>query len=437
MMIIKKVPYLAFLIIISLYSSVYRADAQSYPINIIQEDTIQTCSGTFYDSGSGLGSYGSNEKYTTTFHAPAGERIVFNFTSFDLRNEGGDTLKIFDGSDTLSALIGNYTGEGLSFSVESSDSALTFLFTSDGSLENTGWEASISCCLIPVTSPIAGSTSECINVTGIGYSVADTPGSTYEWFITGGTQSGGTNTSSITVDWGGLSGSAGVKVVENNGCTSGDTVTLDVTLNALPVVSFTGLDSVYQITDLPVTLTGDPAGGTFTGDGIVGSQFSPSIAGLGLHEIIYSYTDINTCENADTQYVDVRNHDQQSGAIWLTDLTGWCSSNAQFTNASATADGASPACWTGGTGNNVWFRFVAPASAVSVEVKTGGAFGSMRGQQIALWNDGNTLVKCIEAADYFAGTLPLSIDTLTAGNKYWISVDDRRTHGTISLCIDD
>jgi len=110
-MIIKKVPYLAFLIIISLYSSVYRADAQSYPINIIQEDTIQTCSGTFYDSGSGLGSYGSNEKYTTTFHAPAGERIVFNFTSFDLRNEGGDTLKIFDGSDTLSALIGNYTGE--------------------------------------------------------------------------------------------------------------------------------------------------------------------------------------------------------------------------------------------------------------------------------------------------------------------------------------
>ncbi len=422
---------------ISLCSFTYRAGAQDYPINLIHQDTIQTCSGTFYDSGSDMGSYGSNEKYTTTFHAPAGERIVFGFTSFNLRNEGGDTLRIFDGPDTLSALIGIYTGEGLFFTIASSDSALTFQFTSDGSLENTGWEASISCCLIPVTSPIAGSNSECVNTTGISYSVINTPGSAYDWIVTGGTQAGGTNTSSITVDWGDLPGSANVKVVENNGCTSGDTVNLDVTLHALPVISFTGLDSVYQITDLPVTLTGDPAGGTFTGDGMAGSQFSPSAAGLGLNEIIYSYTDIYSCENADTQYVDVRNYNQQTGAIWLSDVTNWCSANAQYTNAAATADGASPVCWTGGTGNNVWFRFVALTSAVSVEVITGGAFGSMRGQQIAIWNDGNTLVKCIEAADYFAGTLPLSIDTLTVGNIYWISIDDRRTHGTFSLCIND
>ncbi|MFO7368723.1 MAG: immunoglobulin domain-containing protein [Bacteroidales bacterium] len=425
------------LVVISLCCFGYLADAQDYPINTIHKDTIQTCSGTFYDSGSDLGSYGSNEKFVTTFQAPSGQRIVFSFTSFNLRSEGGDTLKIFDGSDTLSALIGIYTGEGVSFAIESTDSALTFLFTSDGSLENSGWAASINCCLIPVTSPVSGSTSECVNVTGVGYSVTDTPGSTYQWFITGGTQSGGMNTRSITIDWGSLSGSAGIKVVENNGCTSGDTVNLDVVLHDLPVVSFSGLDSVYQITELPITLTGDPISGTFTGDGITGNQFDPSAAGLGLHEIIYSYTDVNTCENSYKQYVDVRNFNQQTGAIWLIDLNNWCSFNAQFTNTSATADGTSPACWTGGTGNNVWFKFVASTNSVNVEVKTGGVFGSMRGQQIAIWNANNTLVKCIESADYFAGTLPLSIDTLTVGHTYWISVDDRRTHGTFSLCIDD
>ncbi len=434
----KKKSQIPLLVLMMIFSSqYYQSYAQSYLISDIDGDTIQACSGNFYDSGSDVGNYGSNEKYTTTIQAPSGQRLILIFTSFSLRNEGGDTLKIFDGTDTLSTLIGAYTGEGLSFLVESTDSALTFQFTSDGSLENSGWEAVISCCPIPVTSPVTGSTEECVNTTGISYSVINTPGSTYDWIITGGTQAGGTNTNSITVDWGSISGLASVKVVESNVCGTGDTVNLGVTLNALPVVSFSGLDSVCQITDLPVTLVGNPTGGTFSGDGISADQFDPANAGLGLHEIVYSYIDINACENSDTQYVDVRDYNQQAGAIWLSDLNNWCSANAQYTNSTATADGASPACWTGGTGNNVWFKFVASTNAISIDVNTGGVIGSMRGQQIALWNANNTLLKCIEAADYFAGTLPLSIDTLTPGNSYWISVDDRRTHGTFSLCIDD
>jgi hypothetical protein len=433
----RKVLNTALPIVLSLYFFVNRSVAQDYPVNIIHEDTIQACSGTFYDSGSDIGYYGSNETYTTTLHAPAGERIILSFSSFNLRDEGGDTLKIFDGPDTFSSLIGIYTGEGMSFSVQSSDSALTFLFTSDGSLENTGWEAAISCCPIPVTSPIAGPTSDCIYATGKGYSVINTPGSAYEWFISGGTQSGGTNTSSITVDWGGISGSAGIKVLENNGCTSGDTIYLDVTLNALPVVSFTGLDSVFQVTDPAVTLNGNPSGGSFMGNGIAGDQFIPSAAGPGVHEIVYSYTDINSCENSDTQYVDIRNFDFQAGALWLSDLTGWCSSNARFTNASAMADGLSPVCWTGGVGNNVWFKFKALSNGVFIDVTTGGSTGTMRGQQIAIWNEAGVLVGCANAADYFAGSLTLSTDTLTAGHIYYLSVDDRRTHGTFRLCIND
>ena len=50
-----------------------------------------------------------------------------------------------------------------------------------------------------------------------------------------------------------------------NGCDSVIVTTLIV--NPLPVVSFSGLDTSYCSTDAGVTLTGTPAGGTFSGSG--------------------------------------------------------------------------------------------------------------------------------------------------------------------------
>jgi gliding motility-associated-like protein len=47
-----------------------------------------------------------------------------------------------------------------------------------------------------------------------------------------------------------------------------------------------------------VTLTGSPSGGIFTGPGISGSTFTPSVAGAGTHNIAYTYTDLSTgCTN--------------------------------------------------------------------------------------------------------------------------------------------
>jgi cellobiose-specific phosphotransferase system component IIB len=414
------------------------AYCQTYRIDTLDGQTIQTCSGTFYDSGAGAGNYSDNENYTVTFYSTGKERITFDFSSFALRNEGGDTLKVYDGLDSSEPLLGTYTGEGFTFLVQSTDTCLTFVFTSDGSLTNSGWVATISCCPVPATSSITGSNSECVGSTGVAYSVVNTPGSTYDWIITGGTQSGGGTSNSITVDWGSVPGAARVGVAENNGCTVGDTVSLDVTLWSLPAVSFTGLDSVYDINlDGPVTLTGVPPGGTFSGNGITGDQFDPAAAGLGNHEIVYSYTDGNGCTNTDTNYASVRDYDDHDGALLLADIDNWCSTDAAYSNSSATADMAAGSCWTGGTGNNVWFRFIATTGSAKVDVITGGTYGTMRGQQIAIWNAANAEVACNNSADWFAGTLSLSIDTLTAGHYYWISVDDRRTHGTFTLCIDD
>jgi len=87
------------------------------------------------------------------------------------------------------------------------------------------------------------------------------------------------------------------------GCTNFSTLTTHV--YGLPVVSFTGLQSPYCTYSAPETLTGNPSGGTFSGPGIVGDVFYPNIPGIGTFNIVYSYTDGNSCLNHDTQTVVV------------------------------------------------------------------------------------------------------------------------------------
>ena len=74
---------------------------------------------------------------------------------------------------------------------------------------------------------------------------------------------------------------------------------ISLTINALPVVSFGGLNPEYAVNEPTVPLFGSPSGGTFVGPGIVsGLSFSPFEAGVGTHAIQYNYTDPGTgCSN--------------------------------------------------------------------------------------------------------------------------------------------
>lgn len=89
----------------------------------------------------------------------------------------------------------------------------------------------------PSTSAISGNSQVCFNSSGVSYSVTKTNGSTYKWIIIGGTQASGTTTNAITVNWGGA-GNGKVKVIETNsgGCI-GDTISLNVQIDAKPVTS--------------------------------------------------------------------------------------------------------------------------------------------------------------------------------------------------------
>ena len=81
-----------------------------------------------------------------------------------------------------------------------------------------------------------------------------------------------------------------------NGCVNTDQVIVNV--NPLPNVSTTptSIGLICQNAD-PITLVGNPSGGTFSGNGVTGSSFDPSAAGIGNQTITYSYTDANGCSN--------------------------------------------------------------------------------------------------------------------------------------------
>ncbi|MBN4061630.1 hypothetical protein JYU20_00345 [Bacteroidales bacterium AH-315-I05] len=156
-------------------------------------------------------------------------------------------------------------------------------------------------CTPPVTSVITGPDSVCINDDGVAYFVTPTGGSTYNWTITGGLKASGGNTASITVDWGGTSGSGNVQVVETNstGCV-GDPVNKVVILHPLVTSTITGNTNVAEfITGEPYSVTNNTGyvytwtitGGTKAGGGTTNNiTVNWGSAGIGDVQVVASVT---------------------------------------------------------------------------------------------------------------------------------------------------
>ncbi len=145
---------------------------------------------------------------------------------------------------------------------------------------------------LPAKPVIAGPDTLCADSLGVIYSVANNPGSTWSWNVSGGSITKGQGTDSITVNWGGVAGSDTIQVTETNanGCIS-PADTMIVILDSVPVTSpIIGNKSVclndsdiYIVTNSP----GDTYTWTVTGGGISSGQGTDSIkvnwgsAGLG------------------------------------------------------------------------------------------------------------------------------------------------------------
>lgn len=117
---------------------------------------------------------------------------------------------------------------------------------------------------------------------------------------TGNTWSNGETTPSITVS------TAGTYTVtaSNGACISAASAGTTVVINPNPNVTFAAIANLC-LDDAAFALTqGVPAGGTYSGNGVSGGQFSPAIAGTGVSTLTYLFTDGNGCSG--TASIDVQ-----------------------------------------------------------------------------------------------------------------------------------
>jgi gliding motility-associated-like protein len=141
---------------------------------------------------------------------------------------------------------------------------------------------------VPIPGPITYSDTVCLNGSAT-YSIPDM-GYVYNWSSVGNITNGqGTNT--ITVNWtnipaGMVPDAVTVTAYDGNLCTSFP-IGIDLTIfNVLPTISQIG---PFCSNDACVPLTGLPLNGIFSGDGVSGTNFCPSLGNLN-NLVTYSYT---------------------------------------------------------------------------------------------------------------------------------------------------
>ena len=130
-------------------------------------------------------------------------------------------------------------------------------------------------------------------------------------------------------------------VYSSGGCTNSATTT--ITVNAGPTVNAGSYSATCSNSGL-VSLTGSPAGGVFSGTGVSGSSFNPSV-GAGSYTITYTYNN-GTCSSSATTIIDVYDAPAVSAGTY----------NAVCTNSGTVSLTGSPAggtfSGTGVTGNS-------------------------------------------------------------------------------------
>ncbi|MEM7552005.1 MAG: hypothetical protein AAF363_20145, partial [Bacteroidota bacterium] len=127
-------------------------------------------------------------------------------------------------------------------------------------------------------------------------------------------------------------------------------------------------------------------------------------------------------------------NDFQIAAQEIPHESNWCSATT-YSTAKATPDGSKASRWNSGSYpfSDVWFRFQATATSVTVELNR----GDINFPMIALWDDtGNEL-----ASSGFMGNqidVGLGSNQLIVGNWYYIQIDNRDRidyRGSFELCV--
>ncbi|MCX6252252.1 MAG: hypothetical protein NTX61_16065, partial [Bacteroidetes bacterium] len=153
---------------------------------------------------------------------------------------------------------------------------------------------------LPVSINITASINPVCSGIPVTYSATPTNGGAtpgYQWHVNGGGVWPNTPTISYTPTNGDL---VSCILTSNATCATGNPANSNIiTMNvaASPVVSFTRCnDSITTTNAQPFRLKGGiPLGGTYSGPGVTNGIFYPAIAGVGSHQITYTYTNVALC----------------------------------------------------------------------------------------------------------------------------------------------
>lgn len=201
----------------------------------------------------------------------------------------------------------SWTSDPVGFTSTDPDPIVTPIETTDYILEvNDGMVSifdTITVTVIPlpgVPQMPTGLTYICANWDNTTYSTSGGTNTTsYNWVIDpvdAGEISGAS--SSVTIIWEeDFLGEASLKVAGINNYCEGDFSTDLMITRYLPDVALIPFDTACIGWNVFELSGGTPAGGIYSGTGVVDGWFDPAVAGVGTHIITYTYQDIALCEN--------------------------------------------------------------------------------------------------------------------------------------------
>ncbi|TYC10686.1 PKD domain-containing protein, partial [Bizionia gelidisalsuginis] len=240
-----------FTLLILLVFTFFTASAQDV---LMQNGSIDTCSGVFYDSGGTSANYSNDENFEYTICPDTVDASVqVAFTAFGTQAAFGgnpaDTLTVYDGDDTSAPVLDVLSGTGaaafpgtITASPGNTSGCLTFVFVSNGSGNTTGWAATIE-CLVPCqtitptidsTSPVADgdgniiiADGDTVTFDGSATFSDDGTGATYSWNFGDGTAPAtGQSASHVFTGFGTYTVTLTVTDANPTGCSEQTTITV-------------------------------------------------------------------------------------------------------------------------------------------------------------------------------------------------------------------
>lgn len=130
---------------------------------------------------------------------------------------------------------------------------------------------------------------------------------TYSWRQNGLKVGGSTNQFNAR-----QSGIYQVNVTAPTGCTA-LSAPFSVAQYARPTIQFDSIPPVCLSSSKPIALSGQPTGGVYAGEGVQGTGFIPTVAGVGRHELMYTITSDKGCRAEQKRWVNVLSNPVLSG----------------------------------------------------------------------------------------------------------------------------